>query len=52
MPRCISPCGGKYFHVLGIARHRAMHRDNREDCIIEYTNGDAYEYTFSNRPVK
>lgn len=22
------------FHPLGIARHRAMHRDKKEDCVI------------------
>ena len=25
---------GKWFHSLGIARHRAMHRDRKEDCTI------------------
>jgi len=26
----------KAFQTLGIARHRAMHRDKREDCDISY----------------
>ena len=26
----------KEFHKLGISRHRAMHRDKFEDCVIEY----------------
>ncbi|GAG89398.1 unnamed protein product [marine sediment metagenome] len=34
----------KTFHPLGIARHRAMHRDKREDCIIQYTRGERYHY--------
>lgn len=33
----------KSFHSLGIARHRAMHRDKKEDCRIAY--GDGYIYT-------
>lgn len=35
------------FHALGINRHRAMHRDRREDCVIEYTHGDVYAHRFS-----
>jgi hypothetical protein len=38
----------KWFHYLGIARHRAMHRDKGEDCTITYTNGDIYKHTYSN----
>ena len=49
MPYCLSPCGGKYFHWLGIARHRAMHRDKKEDCKITYSNGDTYIHLFSKR---
>lgn len=37
----------KEFHALGIARHRAMHRDKREDCKITYTNYDTYLHKFS-----
>lgn len=37
----------KYYHYLGITRHRAMHRDKCEDCTITYTNGDTYEHKFS-----
>lgn len=39
----------KAFHYLGIARHRAAHRDKREDCKIMYSNGDVYKHAFSNR---
>jgi hypothetical protein len=38
------------FHYLGITRHRAMHRDKKEDCVIEYTNGDIYNHKFSDPP--
>ena len=31
----------KSFHHLGICRHRAMHRDKREDCEITYMHGDS-----------
>ena len=37
----------KAFHYLGITRHRATHRDKKENCKITYTNGDTYEHTFS-----
>lgn len=36
----------KAFHSLGIMRHRAMHRDKREDCKIELKNG-VYEYHYA-----
>ena len=31
---------------MGIARHRAMHRDKNEKCIIGYSNGDRYEHNY------
>jgi len=34
----------KYFHYLGIARHRVAHRDAEEVCRITYTNGDTYTW--------
>lgn len=34
----------KWFHYLGITRHRKMHRDRKEDCKIRYTNGDTYHH--------
>lgn len=42
----------KPFHYLGITRHRAMHRDRREDCKITYTSGDTYLHEFSNKKAK
>lgn len=36
----------KYFHYLGITRHRAKHRDKKEDCEITYTHGDRYFHGF------
>ncbi len=41
----IGPCEKK-FHQLGIARHRAMHRDRREFCEIELSDGYVREYNF------
>ena len=35
------------FHSMGIARHRAMHRDKREDCTIRFTSGDTYTWRYS-----
>jgi len=37
----------KRFHYLGITRHRAMHRDKKEDCEIEYTHGNVIIHKFS-----
>ncbi|TFH41642.1 MAG: hypothetical protein E4H01_14630 [Lysobacterales bacterium] len=34
----------KWFHYLGIARHRTMHRDRGENCRIRYTNGSTYSH--------
>jgi len=34
---------------LGIARHRAMHRDKKEDCTITYSDGKTYNHFFSTR---
>ncbi len=36
----------KAFHWLGINRHRAMHRDKKEYCEIEYTYGDIYSFDY------
>lgn len=35
------------FNYLGIASHRASHKRKREDCIIEFTYGDIYEWKYS-----
>ncbi len=37
----------RWFHYLGITRHRAMHRDRKEDCKITFTNGDTHAYHYS-----
>ena len=37
----------KYFHRLGIARHRAMHRDKNEDCKIKYSGGYIIKHCFA-----
>jgi len=34
----------KGFKSLGIARHRAMHRDKGEKCKITYSSGDTYTH--------
>ena len=35
------------FHYLGITRHRAMHRDRKEDCEITFTHGNTESYNYS-----
>ncbi len=37
----------KSFHHLGIMRHRAMHRDRKELCVITYTYGDTHTYDYT-----
>ena len=37
----------RWFHWLGITRHRAMHRDKKQDVTITYTNGVMYTHKFS-----
>jgi hypothetical protein len=31
---------------LGIMRHRAMHRDNEENCVITYSTGERIKHIF------
>jgi len=38
-------------HHLGIMRHRAMHRDRREDCRIVFSDGRCVWYAFSKVPA-
>lgn len=42
----------KSFHSLGIARHRAAHRDKREDCLIGYSDGVVHVHNFSEKPLR
>lgn len=37
----------KRFKPLGIMRHRAMHRDKKEDVFITLSNGNKRFYEFS-----
>lgn len=37
----------KEIHHLGIARHRAMHRDKKQDCTIKFSKGDVYSWIYS-----
>ena len=39
----------KYFHYLGINRHRAMHRDKKEHCKITFTYGNTVTYKFDEK---
>lgn len=43
---CYCVTCAKEIRSLGIARHRAMHRDKKEDCIISYSNGFTYRHNF------
>jgi len=46
---CYCHTCNKYFHYLGIARHRAKHRDKKEDCKITFTNGETYRWNYAKR---
>ena len=41
----------KDFHYLGIAKHRAMHRDRKEDCKITFTHGDTLTFRYSKKVI-
>jgi len=39
----------KHFHPLGIARHRAAHRDKKENCKIMFSDGTVKEWHFGKK---
>ena len=48
---------GVYYNHMGIARHRAMHRDKNENCDIVYSTGKRFEHRYEtaskmNKPTK
>ena len=47
MKNCYCHNCDKEFNSLGIARHRAMHRDKQEDCKITYKDGTIINHKFS-----
>lgn len=44
---CYCHTCAKAFHYLGIASHRAGHRERREDCTITFTYGDTKTWKYS-----
>jgi len=51
--KCYCHTCDKNIHYLGIARHRAAHRNRREDCKITFSSGNTWTYKFSKlRPKK
>ncbi len=42
--RCYCHTCGKWFHYLGINRHRAAHRDRGEVCKITYSRGNTVTF--------
>ena len=49
MKLCYCHTCQKSYHSLGIARHRAMHRTNKEDCKITYLGGDTYLHPYASK---
>ena len=43
---CLCLVCSKWFNHLGIARHRAMHRDLQELCEIRFSDGRVVRYKF------
>lgn len=37
---------GRHYHAMGIARHRAAHRDKKERCKIRFTYLDVKEWRY------
>jgi len=46
---CVCNTCKKVIFSLGISRHRAMHRDKKQDCEIIYSDGKTYIHKFSQR---
>lgn len=44
----------RYFHAMGIARHRAGHRDREEYCKIRFAYGNvmSWDYRDEKREMK
>lgn len=49
MKNCYCFTCDKEFNRLGIARHRAMHRDKKENCKIIFEDGRVVNYTFEDK---
>jgi hypothetical protein len=43
---CYCHTCGIYYNHIGIARHRAAHRDRDENCEITYSTGLTYEHKY------
>lgn len=42
-------CEREFASQTGLMNHRTMHRKKREDCIIEFANGNIRAWRFSKR---
>lgn len=49
-PDCYCRTCDRPFHHLGIASHRAAHRNRKENCVIEYSDGQEIAHWFS-KPI-
>ena len=43
---CYCHTCARRFHYLGIARHRAMHRDRGEACTIRFSDGNVRTWRY------
>lgn len=47
MSNCYCYTCKRNFKLLGVMRHRAMHRDKEQDCTIRYPTGLIVAYAFN-----
>jgi hypothetical protein len=49
---CYCHTCGRTISSMGIARHRSMHRERREICVIEYSGGNVLQHDYSEKKRK
>ena len=48
---CFCETCNKSFHHMGIMRHRAAHRDRKQDCEIEYSDGEIRHHRYAKKEL-
>lgn len=50
MKDCYCYTCSKAMHHLGVARHRAMHREKKTDCKIKFSGGQIFSWSYAPPP--
>lgn len=50
MKDCYCYTCSKAMHRLGVARHRAMHREKKTDCKIKFSGGQIFSWSYAPPP--